>query len=120
MVRKLFTLALLAVVLMLVALPASATLVPMSWGFPILKQDNTLTSFENATALSTDNAVAAVSFPTTTGSSVFTSAFPTIAQTGDKTDFMQDIKFQQQTQDMTFAYPFLSVGGSPIPSMGML
>ena len=119
MVRKLFTIALLTVMLVFVALPAGASLVPMSWGFPILKQDNTLTAFQNNIAQSTDNEAAAVSFPTGTGCGMFTSAFPTIAQTGDKTDFLQSIGLQQQTQNSVFAYPFLSIGGSPIPSMGL-
>ncbi|WP_048198702.1 hypothetical protein [Methanocella arvoryzae] len=125
MVRKLFTVVLLALAAILISIPASASLVPMSWGFPTLVQDHTLTAFENNLAESSESQSAAVSFPTSGGSfcdtgSLFGSAFPTITQSGARDDFLMSNKFMQEKQFMAFAYPYLSIGGSPVPSMGFL
>ena len=122
MVRKLIIIGLLSLAVILLAMPAGASLVPMSWGFPIMNQANTLTSMENTVAQSTDNEAAAVSFPTvsTAGCGALGTAFPTITQTADKNDLLADNKFMQQTQSFSYAYPFLSIGGSPVPSMGLM
>ena len=120
MVRKLFTIVLLALTVILVSMPVGASLVPMSWGFPTLVQDNSLTAFENNVATSSDTEAAAVAFPTSSAGGVFGTAFPTISQTAAKEDFLQSNRFMQQKQSMAFAYPYLSIGGSPVPSMGFL
>ncbi|WP_424357431.1 hypothetical protein [Methanocella sp. MCL-LM] len=124
MVRKLFTVVLLALAAILISIPAGASLVPMSWGFPTLVQDHTLTAFENNLAESSASESAAVAFPTSAGSfcgtSAFGSAFPTITQSAAKDDFLMSNKFMQEKQSMAFAYPWLSIGGSPVPSMGFL
>lgn len=124
MVRKLFTIVLLALAAILIAVPAGASLVPMSWGFPTLVQDHTLTAFENNLAESSESESAAVAFPTSgssfCGTSVFGSAFPTITQSAARDDFLMQNKFMQEKQYMAFAYPYISIGGSPVPSMGFL
>ncbi len=124
MVRKLFTIVLLALAAILVSMPAGASLVPMSWGFPTLVQDHTLTATENNLAESSASEAASVAFPTSTsslcGTSVFGSSFPTITQTAVKDDFLMQNKFMQEKEFMAFAYPYISIGGSPIPSMGFL
>ncbi len=120
MVRKLFTIVLLALAAILVSMPADASLVPMSWGFPTLVQDNSLTAFENNIAESTSTEAAAVAFPTSSTDGVFGSSFPTITQTTAADQLLLSNKFMQQKQYMAFAYPYLSIGGSPVPSMGFL
>jgi hypothetical protein len=109
----------------LTVLPACASLVPMSWGLPVMTQSSSLTAFQKDTASATDNEAAAVAFPTTTGASdltgsVFGSSFPTITQTTAQSQLLNSVKFQNENQNFAFAYPFLSIGGSPIPSMGFL
>lgn len=63
MVRKLLSVVMLSLVVAALAVPAAASLVPMSWGFPQLVQDHTLTVFERDVALATDDQAAAISFP---------------------------------------------------------
>lgn len=122
--KKLITIAVLAsFVILLTVLQANASLVPMSWGFPQMAQTNTLTAFQKDTSQATDNEAAAVAFPTSTDSlagSVLGTSFPTISQTSVQGQLLNSIGFQQQTSSSTFSYPWLSIGGSPVPSMGFL
>ena len=113
----------LSLALAIVAMPAVASLVPMSFGFPTLVQDHTLTAFEKDSAVATDNQAAAVSFPDTASSlcsSTFGTSFPTITQTSIQSQVLNSCKFQNENEHFAFAYPFVSIGGSPIPSMGFL
>jgi hypothetical protein len=123
MVRKLLSIVMLSLALAIIAMPAVASLVPMSFGFPTLVQDHTLTVFEKDSAVATDNEAAAVSFPSTASSlcdSTFGSAFPTITQTSVQSQVLNSCKFMNENQHFAFAYPFISIGGSPIPAMGFL
>ena len=78
----------LAMVLFAIAVVATltimsyASLVPMSWGFPTLVQNNSLTSFENDFASANDYELSNISFPTT--NSTISSAFPTILQISNR------------------------------------
>ncbi len=101
-------------------LPACAGLVPMSWGMPIVKQSASLTAFQKDTAAATDNAAAAVAFPDSIGlgGSVFGSAFPTITQSSAQSQLLNSVRFQNENQDFLYAYPYFSLGGSPVPGMG--
>jgi hypothetical protein len=111
-------------VIALIGLPASASLVPMSFGFPQMTQSSSLTAFSKDSASATDNEAAAVSFGGGSASDLcgttFGSSLPTIAQTGVQSQLLNSVKFQQENSNFAFAYPFLSIGGSPIPSMGFL
>jgi hypothetical protein len=121
--KKMLVLAILAgMVIALSALPAGASLVPMSWGMPVMTQSASLTAFQKDTASATDNEAAAVAFPTSTGvtDSVFGSAFPTITQTSLQSQLLNSVSFMNENQNFAFAYPYLGIGGSPIPSMGFL
>ncbi len=103
------------------AVPAVASLVPMSWGFPQMSQSTSLTAFQKDTALATDNEASAISFSDTASAltgSVFGSSFPTIAQTGVQSNLLSSVKFQNENANFAYAYPFLSLGGSWLPSMG--
>lgn len=123
MVRKLLSIVMLSLALAIIAMPAVASLVPMSFGFPTLVQDHTLTSFEKDTAVATDNQAAAVSFPDSASalcSSTFGSSFPTISQISEQSQVLNSVKFMNENEHFAFAYPFISIGGSPIPSMGFL
>lgn len=123
MVRKLLSIVMLSLALAVLAAPVTASLVPMSFGFPTLVQDHTLTVFEKDSAVATDEEAAAVSFPTTASdltSSTFGSAFPTITQTVVQSQVLNSVKFMNENEHFAFAYPFISIGGSPIPAMGFL
>ncbi|MGA9141400.1 MAG: hypothetical protein WBZ29_14330 [Methanocella sp.] len=124
MVRKLLSIVMLSLAIAILTAPAAASLVPMSWGFPQMVQDHTITAFEKDTAVATDNEASAIAFPTTASSitdGVFaTSSFPTISQTAVQSNMLSSVKFMNENQHFAFAYPFLSIGGSPVPSMGFL
>jgi hypothetical protein len=123
MVRKLLSIVLLSLALAVLAAPVTASLVPMSFGFPTLVQDHTLTVFEKDSAVATEESAAAVSFPTTASdltSSTFGSSFPTISQTAVQSQVLNSVKFMNENEHFAFAYPFISIGGSPIPAMGFL
>jgi hypothetical protein len=79
--------------------------------------------FEKDSAVATDDEAAAVSFPTTASEltgATFGSAFPTISQTAAQSQVLNSVKFMNENQHFAFAYPFVSIGGSPVPSMGFL
>lgn len=127
MVKKLVTIVLLVLAASMLMLPATAALVPMSWGFPQLWQDRELTAFEKSFAEATESQSAAVAFPTagatTAGlgtGSVFGASFPTITQTGAQNNLLVNTRFMQERESFAFAYPYLSIGGSPVPSMGFI
>jgi hypothetical protein len=46
-------------------------------------------------------------------------SFPTISQTGNIGSTLSQVAFANQNQYSQFAYPWLSIGGSPVPSMGL-
>jgi hypothetical protein len=115
----------LSLAIAVLVVPAAASLVPMSFGFPTLVQDHTLTVFQKDTAVASDNEAAAVSFPSTAAASdvtgsVFGSSFPTITQTAVQSQVLNSVKFMQENEHFAFSYPFVSIGGSPVPSMGFL
>ena len=120
MVNKLAVVIIMATAVTLLALPAYASLIPMSWGFPTMVQNNSLTNFESNFAWADENDFTDISFPTTTSIMGSMSSFPTITQSSSKTQLVSSIKFQNQQQSMTFAYPWISEGFSPVPSMGFL
>jgi hypothetical protein len=123
MVRKLLPIVMLSLAVAFLVVPAAAALVPMSFGFPTLVQDHTLTAFEKDTAVATDDEAAAVSFPSTASSlcdSTFGTSMPTITQTSVQSQLLNSCKFMTENEHFAFAYPFVSIGGSPIPSMGFL
>ena len=122
MKRIIILTALVGVVIALMALQAGASLVPMSFGFPQMTQSSSLTAFQKDSAAATDNEAAAVAFPTAADSvnSVFGTSFPTITQTSLQNQILNSVKFQNENSNFAFAYPFLSIGGSPIPAMGLL
>ncbi len=121
MLRKIITLALAVMAILMLTSTSVASLVPMSWGFPVLLQHQTLSSSDMEFANAADVQSSAVSFPTTsTTSGILGSAFPTILQTGNQDQTALKLATMDQTADSTFAYPWFSMGGSPVPSMGLL
>jgi hypothetical protein len=113
---------LLSTVIALLASQAGASLVPMSWGYPQMTQSASLTAFQKDTASATDDESAAVAFGSATDAvdSVFGTSMPTISQTSLQSQLLNSVAFQNENSNFAFAYPFLSIGGSPIPSMGFL
>lgn len=119
MVKKIQLILLSVSVIGILSLPAYADLVPMSWGFPTFSQDSTLSNFEQDFGFNTDFELSSVSFPTS-GSSMFDSSFPTITQISNKTSMAGVIKYSTQHESTQFSYPWISIGFSPVPSMGFL
>jgi|SRR5271157_435218 len=116
MVNKLAMVLFAVLIVAMLTLPSYASLVPMSWGFPTLVQNNSLTNLENDFATQNDFEFSNISFPTSTT----ISAFPTITQISNQSSLMSKFAFQNQKQSSYFAYPWVSIGFSPVPSMGFL
>jgi len=119
MVKRLALTALIAMAIILMALPACASLVPMSWGFPTLVQNSSLTNLQSAFSNANDFQSSNISFPTT-DSGLLGTSFPTITQISNQSNLASQLAFMNQNQYSQFAYPWLSIGGSPVPSMGLL
>jgi hypothetical protein len=119
MLKRLLHIAIFVSAIFLVALPAYASLVPMSWGFPSLVQNSSLTDFSNALSQSNDYQLSNISFPTT-GSGVEDTSFPTISQVSNEGNLLSQYEYEAQDQYSQFAYPWLSIGDSPVPSMGSI
>lgn len=121
MLRKIVTLAFAVIAIMMLTSTSVANLIPMSWGFPVLIQNQTLSSSDLEFANGANVQSSAVSFPTTsTTSGILGSSFPTILQTGNQDQTALKLATMDQTASSTFAYPWFSMGGSPVPSMGLL
>ncbi len=106
--------------LLAAALPAYAALEPMSWGFPSFIQNNTLTSFENMFAWQNNFEDTDISFPSVGMQDFGFSSFPRISQVSSNVQVMSDVKFMHQQEYSQFTYPWISIGYSPVPSMGFL
>jgi hypothetical protein len=121
MVKRLAVITLVILAATILAYPAYASLVPMSWGFPVFIQNNSLTGLQTATQSATDNEASNIDFGLGSGlGGLFGSAFPNIGQTSLQNAFGSNLAFQSAHESTIFAYPFLSIGGSPIPGMGLL
>jgi len=120
MIKRLVLTALTIGLIVFLAMPSHASLVPMSWGFPSMVEKNSLTSFQSMFQDATDVESAEISFPSMLDNSIIGMAFPTILQNADATSTLSQIAFQNQEQFAQFAYPWLSIGGSPVPSMGFM
>jgi len=121
MVKRFVLLTLVLLAITMASYSASAMLTPISWGFPVLVQNGSLTAMQSATQSASDLQSANIAFPTVgLGGGIFGGAFPSIAQNSLQTALATNMLFGQQTQSIMFAFPFLSIGGAPIPSMGLL
>jgi hypothetical protein len=112
-----------SLIIVMTVLQVGASLVPMSFGFPQMAQSSTLTAFQKDTALATDNEASAVAFGASASDlcgSAFGTSLPTISQTAVQSNLLSSVKFQNENSNFAYAYPFLSIGGSPLPSMGFL
>jgi hypothetical protein len=101
---------------------ASASLVPTSFGFPVIVQNGTTTAFNQDTAAATDLENVAISFPTATqgalGFGPVNLAFPSITQNVLKTQAVTHTNFAQTNEFAEFAYPFVGVGPTSLPGFG--
>jgi hypothetical protein len=116
----LITAVLMGMLIGLLVLPAGASLTPMAWGMPIMSSGASLTAFGKDTAALTDNEAAAVAFPGSGGLGLGVSgmSLPTIAQSAALSQILSSEQLMNANQNFFFAYPYLSIGGAPIPSMG--
>ena len=117
--RRLLIITLLVGTVIAVSVPtACAMLTPMAWGMPMMVSSGSTTAFQNYAAAATDNQAAAVAFPTAGSCLGLVSAFPSIAQTSLQSQALNSIGLLNQNYYNYFAYPYVSIGGAPIPSMG--
>jgi hypothetical protein len=111
-------------VLALLSVPAYASIEPMSWGFPSLIQNNSLLHLENSVAWQTNYGLSDISFPTSTSSwdtsTIGFGTFPTMTQLTDNKAFASSFSYTNQQSSSVFTYPWISIGFSPVPSMGFL
>lgn len=119
MIKKFILTASIVVAVALMAPMATPSLMPMSWGFPTLVQNSSLTDFQTAFSSANDFETSDISFPTTSDGILGTS-FPTISQLSQQSSLLTQMELMSQNQYSQFAYPWLSIGGSPVPSMGLL
>ena len=119
MVKKILVLTLVLLAVVVTSYSASASLIPMSWGFPVLVQNNSQTALQSQMQQASDDQSANIAFPTTTGGIIGT-AFPTIGQVSNQNALATNLLYQNAKQSTYFAYPFLSIGGSPLASMGFM
>lgn len=120
MVNKIIIIMLLLAIIGLLIFPAGASLVPMSWGFPTFNSTRTLSNFEQNFGWSSDFEFSDISFPTASNGNSFSTTFPTITQISNKTMMFGNFAGMSQTESTHFSYPWISIGFSPVPSMGFL
>lgn len=118
-VKRIVITALISMLIAAIVLPSQASLTPMSWGFPTLSQNSSLSELKQQFSNASDLESSSISFPTTTTGTLATS-FPTILQTSDQENMLASIDKLNQVQSSSFAYPWLSIGLSPVASMGLL
>ena len=119
MMKKFILAAPVVVAIALMAPMAIPSLVPMSWGFPSLVQNNSLTDLQTAFSSATDLETSDISFPVSS-TGLLDTTFPTITQLSQKNNLVTQLEMMNQKQYSQFAYPWLSIGNSPVPSMGLL
>ncbi len=106
----------------MVMLPASAQLVPTSFGFPVIVQTGSTTAFTQDTANALDYENVDISFPTAVEGTVpfgaVSLAFPSIHQTSVQTQSATHTDFSQTSEFSEFAYPFVGVGAAALPGFG--
>ena len=113
---------LLAVAVVAMTAPAFASLVPTSFGFPVIVQNGTTTAFNQDTAAAADLENVAINFPTaeegTLGFGPVSLAFPSITQNTVQTQDVTHTDFAQTNEYAEFAYPFAGVGCVSLPGFG--
>ena len=114
--------ALVALACIVSAFPVSASLVPTSFGFPVIVQNGSTTAFNQDTAFAEDLENTAISFPTaeegTLDFGAVNLAFPSITQTSDQVQETTHTDFAQTNEFSEFAYPFVGVGATSLPGFG--
>jgi hypothetical protein len=118
MIRSLIITLLVSMAIGSSVLMACASLTPMAWGMPIMAGSGTLTAFQNNAAVAMDNEAASVAFPAVGSCFGLGAAFPSIAQTSLQSQQLNSVGLLSANQNYFFAYPYVSIGGAPIPSMG--
>lgn len=115
--KKTLVLGILLVLAFAIVAPAGASLVGTAFGYPTIVQSGSTTAFNQDYAAATDNEAISISFPTT-ASGVSAFSFPTILQTVEQSQVMTHTDFAQTTEEASFSYPFVSVGGASLASLG--
>ena len=112
--KKVIAYGILFVLALSLVVPASASLVATTFGFPQILQTGTTTAFNRDTAAATDTEAFSLAFPTVVGAA----AFPSIAQTVAQTQVLTHCDFATTTETAAFSYPFVGVGPCSIPGFG--
>jgi len=141
-------LAIAVLFLALAAIPAYANLVPTTFGFPVIVQNGSTSSFNQNTANATDFEALNVNFPPSIdglnlggtaltggfsadgisagGTATFNAlpfgpvdlGFPDITQTVDQCQSVTNTNFAQTNEYAEFAYPFVAAGPVSLPGFG--
>jgi hypothetical protein len=116
------TLVVLAIAFVATMLPANASLVATSFGFPVIVQSGTTTAFNQDAAAATDIEATAINFPTAAEGvlpfGAVNLAFPSITQNVVQTQTVTHTDFAQTNENAEFAYPFVGVGCVSLPGFG--
>lgn len=108
---------LLFVAAIVIALPAHASLSPMSFGFPVMTMSNSATALNEANVHAFDVESAGVNFPVLGCDNGAASgvAFPMLTQSAIQGQTAVTSHFAQNSQFVSYAYPAVGVGASGIP-----
>ena len=110
--------------LALLTTTTGASLVPTSFGFPVIVQNGTTTAFNQDTAHALDDEAVSVDFPVasdTIGSTAFgpvNLGFPAVTQNIAQTQAVTHTDFSQTNELAEFSYPFVGVGPVSLPGFG--
>jgi hypothetical protein len=115
------TVYLLATIMLMLSAGASASLVPTSFGFPVLSQFESASMFSRDDVASNDIEDMSIHFPVSeaiaAGATVngMTWDYPMISQDSIKTQSFAHADFAQHGQVVRYSYPFVAVNSDYLP-----
>jgi hypothetical protein len=107
--------------------PSTAGLMPVSFGFPVLFQNNNMTAFNQDLVTSNNIESLDIGFPSfgtvmygTSGPQygLFALPVPMIGQRSLNTGSFMHTNFAQNSQLSVYTYPFVGVGSTDLPGFG--
>ncbi|MCD1293620.1 hypothetical protein CUJ83_01230 [Methanocella sp. CWC-04] len=115
--RRWIALALIMAVIAM-ALPAGAYMTPIQYGFPNVFQDSESTYFCRDTAEANEFEFVDINWG---GGAPFYGgrgfSFPSITQVSSRSQVMTHTEFAHTRETTAIGYPFLGIGGCPIPGL---
>jgi hypothetical protein len=120
MVKRITLLAIVLLAFTVSSYPAYAHITPISWGFPVFIQNSSLTGLQTQLQAASDLESVNIGFNGAGFGGLLGGAFPNIGQFSRQNALASALAFADQRQSTIFAYPYLSIGGAPVPGMGFL